>query len=63
MISEFLMLEAGIHGPKPIGPGPNIFRSRTEPDQGQQNLENLGPIRIGPCIILIFQNSFDVIFK
>ena len=39
-----------IHGPKPIGPGPNgsvlenFKKSRTSSDQGRQNFENLGPI-------------------
>ena len=39
---------ARIHGRKPIGPGPGpteFRKSRTEPDQDQQNLENLGPSR------------------
>ena len=53
-----LLFESGIHGPKPDRTktnkiwkisdrtGPAKFRkSRTEPDQDQQNLENLGPNR------------------
>ena len=33
----------GIHGPEPVGP--KFEKSRTEPDQDQKNLENLGPSR------------------
>ena len=37
------------------GPGPNwkILKSRTGPDQGQQNLENLGPSRTGRLLSII----------
>ena len=37
-----------IHGPKPVGPGPS--GSALGPYQGQQNFENIEPIRTGPRI-------------
>ena len=60
--------DAGIHGPKPIGPGPeptNFWNFRTEPDQDQHIFENLGPTRTDPCFDAYlsagaFSSVFDV---
>ena len=48
-----MFYRAGIHGPKPVGPGPSgsvlvLGKNRNlGPDQDWKNFENLGPIRTG----------------
>ena len=43
-----ILHKPGIHGPKPVGPGPSGLV--LGPGQGQQNFENIEPIRTGPRI-------------
>ena len=42
-----ILHKPGIHGPKPVGPGPSA--SVLGLDQGKK-IENIGPIRTGPWI-------------